>query len=154
MIGFTPEETARTRPSASVRARFAFLGLIGARSRMARLLVLALLCGCRGEHEHGPGEHGEGEHGHDEHEGASEAVTRWGTTTQLFVEFPALVVGEPSAFAAHLTRLQDHAAIDRGSLVVELHGGGHPAERFVVDEPTVPGSSVRSSRPHTRARAR
>jgi cobalt-zinc-cadmium efflux system membrane fusion protein len=144
MIGFTPEETARTRPSASVRARFAFLGLIGARSRMARLLVVALLCGCHGEHEHGPDEHGPdehgpGEHGHDEHEGASEAITRWGTTTQLFVEFPALVVGEPSAFAAHLTRLQDHAALDHGSLVVELHGGGHPVERFVVDAPTVPG---------------
>ena len=37
MIVFTPVETARTRPSASVRARFAFHGLIqGLRSRAAR----------------------------------------------------------------------------------------------------------------------
>jgi cobalt-zinc-cadmium efflux system membrane fusion protein len=107
---------------------------------MARLLVVALLCGCHREHEHGPDEHGgEAPHGHDEHEGASEAITRWGASTQLFVEFPALVVGEPSAFAAHLTRLQGHAAIDHGTLVVELSGGGQPVERFVVDQPEVPG---------------
>jgi RND family efflux transporter MFP subunit len=115
--------------------------MTGAHPSVTRVaLVLALLCGCHGEHEHGDAEHGEAEHGHGHgHEGASEAVTRWGASTQLFVEFPALVVGEPSAFAAHLTRLQDHAAIDHGTLVVELNGGGHPVERFSVGEPTVPG---------------
>lgn len=128
-----------------------------------------LLWGCKGGHghDHAPGaaehgEHAQGEsagagHGHEHgaaahdeaghedqghghgHEGASEVVTKWGRTTQLFVEFPALVVGEESPFAAHLTRLQDHFAIDRGRVVVELTGGDTPVERFEVDHPSVPG---------------
>lgn len=66
-------------------------------------------------------------------------MTRWGERTQLFVEFPALVVGEDSPFAAHLTRLQDHFAIDAGSVVVELSGGGQPIERFSIEGPTQAG---------------
>lgn len=107
--------------------------------------------GSGGEHEHAHGEHEHGEHaqeghgaeaaddhGHG-HEGASESVTIWGATTQLFVEFSALVVGEESAFAAHLTRLADHGAVDTGTVVVELSGAGGPTERFSVEAPLVPG---------------
>jgi cobalt-zinc-cadmium efflux system membrane fusion protein len=94
-------------------------------------------------HEHGAAAHdeaGHDDHGHGHgHEGGSEVVTKWGRTTQLFVEFPALVMGEESPFAAHLTRLQDHFAIDRGTVVVELSGGDTPLERFEVDHPSVPG---------------
>ncbi|MCA9564957.1 MAG: efflux RND transporter periplasmic adaptor subunit [Myxococcales bacterium] len=57
----------------------------------------------------------------------------------MFVEFPALVAGEESPFAAHLTRLSDHFAIDSGTVVVELTGGGLPIERFSVDHPSVAG---------------
>jgi membrane fusion protein, heavy metal efflux system len=123
---------------------------------MVLSLVFTVACGCGhdhghehphdGGHDHDHGGHGHGhgqeqdEHGHGhEHEGASEAVTRWGESTQLFVEFPALVVGEDSPFAAHLTRLRDHVAIDSGTVVVELHGGVHPIERFTVEHPSVPG---------------
>ncbi|MCB9547029.1 MAG: efflux RND transporter periplasmic adaptor subunit [Myxococcales bacterium] len=96
-----------------------------------------------GEHAHGDHPHGAAQgddHGHGHgHEGASEVVTKWGRATQLFVEFPALVVGEESAFAAHLTRLQDHLAIDWGVVVVELAGDGGTVERFSVEGPAVPG---------------
>jgi RND family efflux transporter MFP subunit len=133
------------------------------------LVPALLLWGCKGEHGHdhaaGAAEHGEHAHGesagaghdqehgaaaHDEaggedhghgggHAGASEAVTKWGRATQLFVEFPALVLGEESPFAAHLTRLQDHFAIDRGAVVVELAGGDGPVERFAVARPAPAG---------------
>jgi len=96
-----------------------------------------------GEEEHGHERGGDHGHGHDDHghgfDGASEVVTLWGDPTQLFVEFPALVVGEESPFAAHLTRLNDHFPIDVGSVVVELTGGNNPVERFSVDQPSVPG---------------
>jgi membrane fusion protein, heavy metal efflux system len=113
--------------------------------RMSTLsFVFALACGCGDDHGHAHDDGHEHEpddaHGHGhEHEGAYEVVTRWGATTQLFVEFPALVVGEDSPFAAHLTRLRDHAAIDSGTVVVELHGGAHPIERFTVEQPAVAG---------------
>lgn len=96
-----------------------------------------------GHDDHGHDDHGNGHddhgHGHGGHEGASEVVTLWGSQTQLFVEFPALVTGEESSFAAHLTRLHDHFAIDEGSVAVELSGGGHPVERFEVKHPAVAG---------------
>lgn len=113
--------------------------------------------------EHGHGEHGHEEahpaghddhgHGHGEHDGASEVVTLWGERTQLFVEFPALVVGEESPFAAHLTRLSDHFAVDSGTVVVELTGGEHPVERFAAERPSVAGifrPIVRPAHPGTR----
>jgi RND family efflux transporter MFP subunit len=95
-------------------------------------------------HDHGGGhdDHGGGHGGHDDHGGGeipSEAVTRWGESTQLFVEFPALVVGEESRFAAHLTGLDGHVAIDSGGVLVVLSGGGGPDERFVIEGPSVAG---------------
>ena len=33
------------------------------------------------------------------------SVTRWTTTTELFAEYPPLVLGETSRFAIHLTRM-------------------------------------------------
>lgn len=121
---------------------------------MAWLSFGLSVAGCTHDHAHsnepGPGEHGHDDHGQggaagDDHghghghEGASEVVTLWGARTQLFVEFPALVVGEDSPFAAHLTRLQDHFAIDGGTVTVELSGGDLPVERFAVEGPTVAG---------------
>lgn len=89
-----------------------------------------------GHDDHGEEAHG---HGHGAHEGVSEAVTRYGEQTQLFVEFPALVAGEESAFAAHLTRLFDHGAVEAGTVSVELSWGGSMPERFSVEGPSVPG---------------
>jgi len=78
-------------------------------------------------------------HAHDTPERPSEVVTHWGESTQLFVEFPALVVGRDSRFAAHLTGLVGHVAVDSGVVLVELSGGEFPVERFSVDGPSVPG---------------
>lgn len=102
------------------------------------LLVFSVVACAKtgGGHGHAHDESGHG-HGHG-HDGASEAVTRWGETTQLFVEFPALVVDEASAFAAHFTRLADHQPIAEGTVVVELTAAG-TTERFSVEAPTVPG---------------
>ncbi|GMV44393.1 MAG: hypothetical protein AMXMBFR64_61090 [Myxococcales bacterium] len=85
-------------------------------------------------------------HGHDhplEPEEAAEelpssAVTLFAAHTELFVEFPALVVGEDAPFAAHLTRLADFKPVEAGRVVAELSGGA-PDERFEVDGPSVPG---------------
>lgn len=90
-----------------------------------------------GEDDHGHAHTADGGHGDDDH-GASEVVTLWGETTQLFVEFPSLVAGEESAFAAHLTRLSDHLPIGEGTVVVELVGGGQ-TERFTASDPSRPG---------------
>jgi RND family efflux transporter MFP subunit len=59
--------------------------------------------------------------------------------TELFVEFPALVRGLESPFAAHVTLLDTFKPLRAGRVSVLLSGGGAPDERFAADKPTVPG---------------
>lgn len=77
-------------------------------------------------------------HGRDPAPGA-EKLTHFSDRTELFVEFPRLVVGEKSAFVAHLTTLSDFRALAAGRLTVRLAGGGLPDETYSVDAPSQPG---------------
>ena len=67
------------------------------------------------------------------------SVTRWTDKTELFAEYPPLVVGETSRFAIHLTRLDSFKALTEGHVEVHLRGGAGPAEVFRVDAPSRPG---------------
>ena len=66
------------------------------------------------------------------------AVTRWTEKTELFAEYPPLVVGQTSRFAIHLTDLRTFKAVTAGQVEVQLQGGGAP-ETFRVDGPSRPG---------------
>ena len=77
-------------------------------------------------------------HGH-EHGPGGEKITHFTDRTELFVEFPRLVVGEKSAFAAHLTTLADFRALAAGKVSVILSGGGQPDEVFSTSAPAQPG---------------
>ena len=106
----------------------------------ASCAVLLLACQ-RHDHPHGAepaGHESEEAHGHG-HGDSSESITHWTDKTELFVEFRALVVGQDSAFAAHLTRLSDFKAVVAGRVTVVLSGGEAPEERFDIAGPTVPG---------------
>jgi RND family efflux transporter MFP subunit len=48
------------------------------------------------------------------------SVTRWTDRTELFVEFPVLVVGKETPFAAHLTDLKTFKPVSDGALTVSL----------------------------------
>jgi membrane fusion protein, heavy metal efflux system len=78
-----------------------------------------------------------GEVGHAE-EPEALSVTRWTRATELFAEYPALVVGQTSRFAIHLTRLDTFKALTEGHVEVHLRGGGQ-SETFRVDAPSRPG---------------
>ncbi len=92
------------------------------------------------QHGHGPEDHGAGEHGHAHGDERPTLVyTHFNEYSELFVEFPALVVGQESAFAAHFNDLVHFKPLVEGKVTVILSGGGNPAERFVVEGPTVPG---------------
>lgn len=66
------------------------------------------------------------------------AVTRWTGKTELFAEYPPLVVGQTSRFAIHLTDLRAFKAVTAGQVEVHLQDGGAP-EIFRVDGPSRPG---------------
>lgn len=67
------------------------------------------------------------------------SVTRWTETTELFAEYPALVVGQTSRFAIHLTRLDSFKAVTAGRVEVHLRGGTGRSEVFSVGAPSRPG---------------
>jgi membrane fusion protein, heavy metal efflux system len=113
-------------------------------SRMStslRLLAVALslaLSACERlphiGHHHPPDE------GHA-HQGADAALayTHFTDQTELFVEFPALVVGQSSRFLAHVTRLADFKPLTAGTLDVILETPAGPTARFRVREPARDG---------------
>jgi hypothetical protein len=79
-------------------------------------------------------------------------VTRWSDKTELFAEYPPLVVGQTSRFAIHLTDLRSFKAVTAGRVEVQLRGEGAP-ETFRVDGPSRPGIfgvDVKPSRPGNR----
>ncbi|MFB6357694.1 MAG: hypothetical protein ABEJ96_01435, partial [Thiohalorhabdaceae bacterium] len=114
------------------------------RSRPAALLLglgAVLLTACDGGsgHSHGDGESDHAiEHGSPEAaaERPSQVVTRFNDTTELFVEYPVLVAGEASRFAAHLTWLDGYRPLDSGRLTVTLNRGGEVVAGFRVGRPT------------------
>jgi membrane fusion protein, heavy metal efflux system len=67
------------------------------------------------------------------------AVTRWTDKTELFAEYPPLVVGQTSRFAIHLTDLRNFKAVTAGQVEVQLQGGDAAPEVFRVDGPSRPG---------------
>lgn len=79
-------------------------------------------------------------------------ITHFTEATELFVEFPPLVAGEKSTFAAHLTRLEGYRRIDAGTVEVELSGGGQPTERFRVRAPRAPGIFAPTVQPRATGR--
>jgi RND family efflux transporter MFP subunit len=65
-------------------------------------------------------------------------MTLWTDKTELFVEFPALVVDNTSRFAAHFTVLNGHQPVREGSVTVSLIKGDKGI-RNVVQSPSSPG---------------
>lgn len=112
---------------------------------LAGLLAVGLAA-CDGGSGHSHGGEGGGDDHAAEHAGAetvaerpSRVVTRFNDATELFVEFPVLVAGETSRFAAHLTWLDDYRPVDSGRLTVTLNRGGEVVAGFRVGRPTRDG---------------
>lgn len=104
--------------------------------------VLPLLGACGGSdaggHGHPHGADGEAEHGHGA-AGPAVVYTHYSPATELFVEFPPLVAGQSSSFAAHVTRLADYEPLTSGTMEVLLSDRGRLVAGFRVREPARPG---------------
>src|SRR5687767_15899096 len=66
-------------------------------------------------------------------------VTRWTEKTELFAEYPSLVVGQTSRFAIHLTTLEPFKAVNEGTMEVQLRGSDGQVESFSATGPSRPG---------------
>ncbi len=103
------------------------------------ILIALLAASCQSTEEHGHAHDEAGDHIIDE-AGAIPRTdyTRWTDKTELFVEFPVLVVGKISRFAAHFTVLNEHQPVREGSVTVSLLKDGKGI-RHTVEAPSSPG---------------
>ena len=97
----------------------------------------------KGGHSHdahgGHGAHGDhGDHGHGP-ERPGHSVTMLQEQAELFVEFPALVAGKPSKFAAHFTTLDGYTPVTEGTLGVVLTSQDSPGEKWDAAAPARDG---------------
>ena len=78
--------------------------------RMLFIALLTLFSACSNH------VHEEDGHGH-EHGGIS--ITQWNDKTEIFMEYPPLVVGKEAAFAIHLSNMGDFKPVTEGTLECE-----------------------------------
>lgn len=92
----------------------------------------------------------EEEHGHPhEPEGATLGYTLYSDTTELFVEFKPLIVGQQMRLAAHFTRLGDtFEPLDEGKVTLSLIVG-EKGIRTVAEKASSPGIFNLSVKPTT-----
>jgi membrane fusion protein, heavy metal efflux system len=104
--------------------------------------ILALLSltifSCRPADDHGHSHAEDGDHAHAVEGVPVEEHTAWTGLTELFVEFPVLVAGETSRFAAHFTLLNGHQPVREGRVTVSLIRGDRGI-RHTVETPSSPG---------------
>ena len=108
---------------------------------LSGLVLVALLSGC-GHHDHGHSDHehsGSDQHADHEPELPTEKFTHYTEHTELFVEFPRLVVGQTSTFAAHISQLPSFDALTEGRVSVILAANQQAVQRFEMDRPTQAG---------------
>lgn len=109
------------------------------RTAILMLSLAGALLGCRDAshegHDHEDGDHG---HGHGHGEGAI-PVTQWGEHAELFAEYTALVVGQGSETAIHVTKLADFTPVTVGTMTVELVQSNGEVVRVTADAPARPG---------------
>ena len=104
---------------------------------MIGLLVSMSSC----THEHGEGAHTHGDETHAPHEPELKplAFTIWTKKSELFVEFPPLIIGKESRFAAHFSDMANFKAIEEGEVMVRLQEGTKIAIENGVPKPSSPG---------------
>ncbi|MFT4738693.1 MAG: cobalt-zinc-cadmium efflux system membrane fusion protein [Cyclobacteriaceae bacterium] len=102
------------------------------------MLMVVIFGSCQPAEEDGHAHAPDGSHVTNGEEIPTVVTTIWTDKTELFVEYPALVVGNTSRFAAHFTVLDGHQPVREGSVTVSLVKG-EKGVRHSVEAPSSPG---------------
>ncbi|MCZ6820121.1 MAG: efflux RND transporter periplasmic adaptor subunit [Calditrichaeota bacterium] len=73
------------------------------------------------------------------HEPGGSSVTQWTENTELFMEYPALIVGQEAVFAVHLSDMKDFKPVIQGKLTCVFKKDGDEPVTLVVYAPSYPG---------------
>lgn len=97
------------------------------------VLLLCILIGCLTNGCAGP------EGTVQEPEYQAKSVTLWTEKTELFMEYPALIVGKEAAFAVHLSDLTDFKPVIQGQLTCVFERAGREPLTVIAQSPSYPG---------------
>ena len=103
---------------------------IGSTDQLGRFLLPSTASG-------GAAAHDDHDHGHDD--GPTVATTIWADQTDVFLERPYPVAGQPAEMLVHVTVIRNGGAVTKGSLTVQVIGPEQKLVEVCVDEPTRPG---------------
>ena len=67
------------------------------------------------------------------------SVTRWSNRTELFMEYPPLVVGITGRAAVHFTNVRTFKPLTEGAVSIDLKQDGRVIQSFRTDGPSSPG---------------
>jgi membrane fusion protein, heavy metal efflux system len=95
-----------------------------------------------GDVNHGHSHDGDPAHQHadggSQLEGAG-VITQWTDKTELFMEYPELVVGREATFAVHLTRLSDFAPLEHSTVTFSLRSESGATVSVTETDVRIPG---------------
>ena len=92
------------------------------------------------QHEHSPeSESGEASAASDPQREGSRAVTKWTDETELFMEYPEIIVGQEATFAVHLTRLSDFEPISNSEVHFKLRSNNGTEVSVTETDVQIPG---------------
>jgi RND family efflux transporter MFP subunit len=102
-------------------------------------MIAIFMVSCHAHNDDAHAHNEEGEHKNEAEERPAVVETVWTDKTELFVEFPALVVNSESRFAAHFTILAHHQAVTQGTVTVSLVNKAGKSISQKVESPSSPG---------------
>jgi len=102
------------------------------------VFAVAMLVACGNGHDHDKSK--KDDHGHGEPaELPGQSVTRWSERTELFMEFPPLIVGKETRFATHVTVDANGKPVTGGAVTITLAMTGAAPLAGTVNAPASPG---------------
>lgn len=87
------------------------------------IIMVFVFTSCQTKHQDEHAHNSDGSHVSEGVEIPRVDYTIWTNKTELFVEFPVLIVGNTSRFAAHFTIMEKHQPVREGSVTVSLVKG-------------------------------
>jgi membrane fusion protein, heavy metal efflux system len=103
---------------------------------VCKVFVIGMLVACGQRHDHDKSN----EHGNAEPtELPGQSVTRWSQRTELFMEYPPLIVGKETRFAAHVTVDANGKPVTSGTATITLTAPGAAPVVGTANAPASPG---------------
>ena len=100
---------------------------------MAGLLLMISACHT---HDH---DHDHHDHGDHAEEPDPLSYTYWSENSELFVEFPPLVIDVESRLAVHFTHMKNFKPVTAGKVTISLRQNNLDLEKDLLDQPSAPG---------------